>query len=358
MIDTRLPQQPKKIIIPLYKSEKSNNHKQNNEFKYQNYKNFWENPSILCAQSATEAFLYILNNLTEIPCIIGIPAFFCPHFAYECLCAGHKLIFYELSKEMSLTYDSYKFLKIHKVTVIIWPNLFYHRIRSIQLIDEILNDNIYLFLDNAQTFPYEEVLTKKHNRLFTLFSFGRSKPLSYKCGGGVFCHGIEVIKKYKKSNTTKEETRFFTDLYQLLEWKYSKTIIKTYNEIFNLNHECEVSISENWEKLKQSIQKKEEIWELFLRFFPQYLLTHQKNVPTIFTFFVKDRFLLSKKLANHGIQTTWYYFPLPLLTLFRTVPCQNLSNTLQFSAKIIIMPWSIHHTNQEMLYVLKVLKQI
>lgn len=314
--------------------------------------------NILFADSGTLAFLLYLENISSKRQVIALPSFFCTQFALHCILEGHSLVLYDIAADLSIPDEAYDFAYEHSATVMIVPNFFGLRKHSDQNIKNCLEKGMMVLIDQAQSFPAMDSVNIgiSHPNLLYLNSYGKSKPLGGNNGGALIrSEGkIPLITKGIKS-TMYHRIKMFDKLHPLLE---------------NIIQSTEISDSEYfgflegdrciWSKLLSDYIEKcsflKKTWDLIKFKFPsdsvQFLLNCE-GVPSVLALNSNNRYQVGKKLAKKGIQSTWYYYPLLNLSIFKDFPSQKPLNTNQISSSVIVVPWGIHHTETQIKYVIE-----
>lgn len=355
MIDDRFLKKPTIPVLPLYFNDSINYNKENirslffSGIPHQN---------LILDQSATICLLKILSTFNK-KLTIGIPSFFCQHFAISLIRNNYEIVFYEYDWQKNISKASVDFLIENGVDVFIIPQIFSNRPFPFDIINQLLNMNKIVVLDQAQTFPYEEIISLKHDNLYSLFSFGKNKPLGLIHGGAMFSsnqsinHLENIQIEYVISKFTSKKFKKMRDLitFQIDNniKKNSLSIPSTLdiNDIDINFFFSKISIMKNrWEIIKNTISK-------------TYLTLFEKDMlPTILSLTVENRYYYSKLFSKKNIETTWYYYPLPLLDFFSKYPHQLSNQTINISNTIMIFPFNIYQTDEQFDYLVKTMKEI
>ena len=365
MLDDRFPPQPQLIDIPLYQhtSEQDiiNCHSNIEDIICDEYN--LKKTNILLASSATNALLYFLQTKFFSRKVIAFPAFFCPYVVYEFYKSGYEVIFFDFITAQDFNKDILEFLQLNKVSVIVLPSLFNKQNWDIEMINTILSREIVLIMDFAHTFPIEQPLPINDDNLITLFSFGKNKPLASSGGGGIYYHGSLPISSPKQNPKEKQSSInkynvFYHRLGELLnstllpckqkKYEYSRIDSKNATEILNnmkvFSSKHSTLHSEVSNRIKISLVLK----KLFI----------PDQVFCILQLRSANRLHLGNVLSQYGIQTTWYYYPIPYISIFKNCPSTTIEKTLAVSTQILVLPFSIHHNPSDIHRMLDVLEEV
>lgn len=364
MIDNRYPPQPLKIKVPLYKNMIVSDIAFDIPLlKFITSKHQLEDSKILLAESATNALISFLSTKFMYKKKIALPAFFCPKVAYELYKFGYELFFFDLVFLEDLDEVNLDFIFQNKVDIVILPSLFFKQEWNYKTIDKFLTAGLVVIIDLAHTFPIEYPPKIKHENLITLFSFGKNKPVSALAGGGIYYHGslMPTIHRSKQLNVTSQtSSKFYSNILSNI----NNTLIEQKNLTF---HGC-IPLSKDIERkilssYKLFFKKSESIRSYLNDSFSNNtvlskLLFTKSNFTNALVIKHESRFKLASSLSMRGIQTTWYYYPLTLIEPFKDCISTDIIRSIDASSKILILPFSIHHTNEEIDYVLENLVEL
>lgn len=354
MIDTRFPPKPTALTLSLYKNvERENVEYQSGLLAKKIAAHYGVHiSSVFLSSSATMSFLQVIKLIFNRKILIGIPKFFCPDFAFSCVAAGHQLLLYELTPTLTFDEDALYFLKSNSCDLIIWPSFFGARPYNKEMVEAIVDSNIYLVLDEAQSFPIIQRSPLYTKYILSLISFGKNKPLSYQCGGAIISHGENITTNTETITIQKPcgINKIYSDLKCLLLDRYNEKAELVPVMSKDLDVIAESNCYSNWQKHAKRFEERKFFWSQMKKSLPSYVLLFIRDCqefPSILALSVDNRFSLAAKFSKLGIQTTWYYYPLDLIPLFSRFPSQPLRTSQDISKRILIFPWSLHHSSAE-----------
>lgn len=364
MMDSRLPLQPEIIRVPLYppredivfvKDEKDIlNHTISNLFSV-------KSENVLLASSGTTAFLNGLKDHFPNRKKLALPSFFCPHFTFACANVGYELCFFDYVD--FLTEENVDYIYHKGADIIIWPTFFGAKKRDSTLLNKLLRSERIVILDEAHAFPLQEKNPTNNGFIYSLVSFGKNKPLAGIAGGALISHHIPFRAQELAVSSLKMSSQplRFTHLKGLLEEQYPKIILDSrlsYEEI----GEIDASITRHHlEKHKETYQQRLVWWNVLKEILPcewKSFINNCIGFPSILSLSLVDRFEFSKELTKSGIQTTFYYYPIPLISSFKDFPHQPLKETLDCASRVLILPWSLNQSKPEFEFLYETLAQL
>ncbi|MBA4310660.1 MAG: hypothetical protein C0425_10045 [Chlorobiaceae bacterium] len=352
IFDTRFLSKPQQAqYVPLYEKRMGNTY----ELSVSPFLNL-STAQLLLTESATTSLLTVIAKIYNRTFNrVAIPSFFCHRFATALLSNAFDLILYEYDWQQNLSQRSADFIVAHNAEIIIIPQLFGARPFPFDLIQELLNLGKVIVLDQAQTFPFIDINYVSHENLFTLFSFGRNKPLAIGYGGGIYAHGKSIpccVDSSVWHNQIIRDIPFMTDMKDWLQDYFSgiDLIDKVYEPFTNLQN-----LSFQWTKLNQRKRSMHEFFLSLQQTLPEEILSffQQDIYPSVLVLSVPNRYDASKYFAERGIETTWYYYPLSLLDKFSDFPCEPSLKTLEAAQLSMVFPFSINHTDQQLEYCMR-----
>lgn len=158
-----------------------------------------------------------------------------------------------------------------------------------------------------------------------------------------------------------------SDLQCLLHKKFSRD----YQEILvplKLSDDLTTQINYNYQKYLENgdllLKRYKDLKSIFLELGKEeYLKFCQgiQNTPTILALNIENesRYDFSAMLASCGIETTWYYYPLHLMQPYSdNIAKEGYHNTEIIARNILIIPFSLHQSNQEFDQLSKVLRKV
>ncbi len=339
-----------------------------------------EESQILLAATGSSALCALLM---EFPCSkIALPSFCCLEVVQAILQAGSIPVFLEMNEQLQFTEESVHFAASQECTFFIWPHLFGTRTIPLRLKILIRSLKMFLIEDQAQSFPEFGTTPPLHVDA-VLFSFGLSKKLGGIGGGGLCLYHKELRAAApdlgKTSYGWKDHLRSLlfskirlhspsfahrlklfphqeSDLKTLLE-KKSLLIPPPLLKLSSMQKERTVflwkayvqkkdSFSKNLEHLKIAAKKcfgTESLkWMEGIEFPSIFALDGGFNRHDLFSYF-----------SQRGIQTTWYYYPLPKLTAFQNFLQEPLATTPNIASRIVVLPFQWKHSDRQVKYLIQ-----
>ncbi|MEZ2247279.1 DegT/DnrJ/EryC1/StrS family aminotransferase [Microcoleus sp.] len=389
MIDPLFPPQPKHKIITLYpfKTKLDIPLLIKSIFSNQNYQKLfidiiWEylptlkgelffmNKGRFCLHHYLIWKKQSLNRTIK----IALPAFGCHHLCSEIVMAGAQPVFLDIDESYGISIKSVNFAKKQNVDIILWPNLFGPRERAKEVISHIEELAIEIIFDEAQSFP-SGVLSDKY---ISLLSFGNSKRLQGIGGGAIYFpeyriepefekyiknlklkmsanYKINQIKETVKNNLLAGELSKLFPTIPSLEKKLPTLLEKQtknlkLSDIYGMNELMYIVCYERVKMLKTNRECLSFFYKNLQRSVVSKfgensinILKQITDIPTIFALSLPfdQRYNISQELANIGIQTTWYYYPLNKIKAFSKYPSENITNTEKLSSEILIIPFGL-----------------
>jgi dTDP-4-amino-4,6-dideoxygalactose transaminase len=319
-IDSRFPPQPEKCQVNLYP-----------------HKTLEERLSILkgqifLTQTASQALKAYLE--TFLPSRVALPAFMCPDVVWAILSAGHTPVFLDLDLNLSLSEKSQEFALKQGCRILILPSFFGARAHT-------FHPGLITILDEAQSFPFPG---QDLRGAATLFSFGRSKPLSSYGGGGICLHNDSSDLKLGEGSNATSSKSWEADLHTYLEKNchFNRPLHANV-----MNSHLKMATSSRWGEweasLKRYSQNVDDLKSLCGHIWGEEALTLLPQFPTIFAIRVKERFRTAAALSRAGIQTTWYYYPLNRISALSSYPSEGIPVTEKIASEILILPFQWCH---------------
>lgn len=365
MRDTRFPPQPKEIITPLYPSKTlsiSKNSASLERILSLHYE-AQESEILLCNKGSAALFLFLkwLRHQYSHPQKIALPAFCCPEVCQAIILAGFSPVFLDFTSSLTFSCESIEYAVQIGCCALIWPQLFQERSLSVTSREAIRKKGLLLINDEAQLFPHSS--PNECKAPITLFSFGHSKRLAAVGGGGICLHDQQIpLKEIKKISRHIKVSRIKNFLIGKIKnyFTHSRKLERKLDDLLEKNpfiKSClyltpisddqkriaEVSIGQ-YENQKQQFQT--DICRLRRLVPAKSLSLIDKNNPSAVAIRLpnQDRYEISKKLADFGIQTTWYYFPLNRLSFLQQYASEETPNTEKISSELLILPFQWRHT--------------
>lgn len=397
MIDSRFPARPEKVLVKLYPKDwaissmfhnmlsndrAKNESLPNNTNLYDYFNRTLGFKKVFFANSATEALIAWIRVKFDYKLRIAIPSFFCPHVAYTLYSEKHELVLYDIEEEeFFISEESLNFTLSQGVNLFIIPSFFGYRILPMKKIDIIRNKGINVIIDLAQAFPLEKIVQFHDKNTAFIFSFGKSKALSSTSGGAIVppkeCNALRLSHFHESRSSFLYKV--LNELYYSLKKKNLETSLKCLLNKkfinasqeplipFRLREDIATEINSNYLKYityQNFFLKRFEVLKgIFLESKKEKYITFSlgiKGKPTILALNIKDepRYNFSSKLAFYGIETTWYYYPLHLLEIYKNIAKGNYANTESIARNILVIPFSLHQSNQDFSKLSNALKEI
>lgn len=375
-MDSRFAPLPSKIQVPLYPLFKPFCFSQKLDLRTRLADYYQVDPSqLLLTSKASGALCAFLSQFPQTH--VALPSFCCPEVAQAILQAQCYPVFLELDSAFQISKESLCFAAKQGCKFVIWPHFFGSRPLSTETKKFIRDLNFFLIEDEAQSFPHFERGAYRDVDV-VLFSFGPSKRLGGIGGGGLCIFRKELQKAHFSIKAGRYNYRHY--LKHLLSFyiKSKNTTLAQRLDLYpNLESDLKVLLEKRnfslpLEKLS-SLQEKRALflWDHYLqnksRFERNLSLLKQVvqtvlgksalrwidplSHPSIFAVDVDSkRYLLGHYFSQKQIQTTWYYYPLSLLSRWQKFPHEILEQTLLFSSRILILPFQWGHTDTQVQY--------
>lgn len=360
MIDARYVPITQKITVPLYVPwDEDALHLRPNHL------DAWVNSKdILWARSGTDALIACLTETVPDQKRVALPAFFCSKSAYQLLQHNFQLFFFDLGPDCTVSEEIIPFLKENKIQIVLWPFFFGARDLDQELVVSLLDQGLTVVIDYAQVFPYVPLVSYEHPNLYTLVSFGQNKPVNHGQGGAILSHGRSIPTRLKRqpegaSSESGVQKRHFSclkerTLFDLETWRQAP------QQTYGLDSLEQQKITDKiacFDSRQRGLQNR---WQQLKRNLPVSSLRYIETVShlSILALCFDNRYKVGLALARHGIQTTWYYYPLPLLEPFASCFSAAFPHTLKAAQTILILPWSVSHTNEQLDFLSETLSQV
>lgn len=268
-------------------------------------------------------------------------SFFCPRLCHALLDAFQDLYFYDIDKNLAPSEAELIRLAEQGVTHLIWPAFFGYRIRNPKCIALAYSLGMTLIYDDAQACSPElgEQIRTEGRQGVTLLSFGPNKKIMSESGGALLLHGEEtgVSPARKRYGNLKEHVDAILqgkDLSLQFPAAHQEVICERMDAFIHQQEEALARFSKLYETAREAFGES--------ALSP---LRSVQGVPSIFALRLPahQRYSLFSCLAECGIQSTWYYYPLHLLLESGL----SLPETEALSGEITILPFQWIHSKSQ-----------
>lgn len=397
-MDKRLPPLPIRIKMPLYpvKSSIIPYRKRNNaEYRIRKLFSDWlgctDNELLLTESASTGLYMYLLS-LKKRGLKVALPAYSCQDLVEAIIQSGHEPVFYDIGKDASITRLSVDFAIMKKCEVFIWPSLFGNRNRPKRLINLLIKRGIKVIADEAQSSLFIQQ-SSYQDFSAVIFSFGPTKWIASIGGGLIYIPGgsneVKLINQtllkpcsdngrlyiYNLAFTEKLynlapavflrlriRPKLFSKLDELLESREPRRVEgrtisrqQAYAFIYSLKKYKLKSndFISSFGVMRNSIEAS--IGKNSLE-----IINDIVGPPTILAVMVapSDRYKLLSRFSRLGIQSTWYYYPLPFIERYAGYDCQQLLGTLDLCQRIVIIPFQWRHNKKQRKQLIKIINNL
>ncbi len=391
MIDTRFPPIIKKVHVALYRQRTA-------WPKFFTYKaksslvDYLSNildcssENIILTESASAGLYGYLMALRIKDIKVALPAFSCQSLVEAIIQAGCEPIFIDIGSNTEISITDAQYAVKQSCNFFIWPNYFADRPRSEKVINFLKDNKVRIIIDEAQSFSTATNtarLIKYDNDELLLLSFGLSKSIAGSGGGAICMAQPDYAFRYmriKTLNSKDPKTRYALLIISMLKErlflvapKLSMSLRikpKRYDRLDTLlnskpfptfknlginpydaqtafvnllrSSDCSEKTLAAWRRLREAIIYR---WGEGALFY----INESQIAPNIVAIRINpdERFKLLLNLASRGIQATWYYFPLPLVTKYSAYKTAPLKQTIGISSSILILPFQWRHTQRQ-----------
>lgn len=329
------------------------------------------------ASEALEEILKILQQTNNIKRVY-IPNFSCMELA-DAICRSNcDLKIYDIENDLKPSLNTIVEIGADCEGVLVLPSLFGKNVYSKSFLDTLSKLTIPIILDEAQSFP--NISLKLHINLkkyATIISFGKSKPIAGIGGGALINNNLlpdTMIRNFKKN--IKEDT-YIKDIF--------KEILVRFNNVL-IEHNLRKNNRTIYESLEDLILNKKDdnigtkcISKLQIiiayynikRYKKVYLRRNIKNKISRELFGDKTiidynflplkvdnmrRYTTMKLLADRGIQSTIYYYPLNLIPYYTNkFDLGKCENSQKIFENIVIVPFGMYYSNKKINQIIKII---
>jgi dTDP-4-amino-4,6-dideoxygalactose transaminase len=348
-----------------------------------------EKKMVCLFHSESQAIIRILTYHKELNNIdkVYIPAFSCTELADAVISAGCTLVLYEIDKNLNPLKELLESIEGKKNLILILPSLFGLNHFNEDLYHYLETQEYIIIFDEAQSFPITpRICGRSKKKWYSVISFGISKPISSVGGGAIITHfeGNAQDLEVKKNNE-----RYFWNLMDELKGillnklshnhilrKFIKEILKKQKIYDSLEKLQENSVYKNrkpigisifqekcasirikdymkWAENENILLLKEELIKLFCTKFGEdslKLIKTSIKKQSVFALFIneKRRHEVAVKLSQKGIETTLYYFPIPLIKRYENkyidaITKCDYKNSKEIIESILILPCNLDY---------------
>ena len=332
------------------------------------------------ASEALEEILKILKQTSKIKRVY-IPSFSCMELA-DAICRSNcDLKVYDIENNLKPSLNTLVEIGADRNGVLILPSLFGKNVYSKSFLDILSKLTIPVILDEAQSFP--NISTKLHIHLkkyATIISFGKSKPIAG-IGGGAFINNNlipNLIVKDMKKNI-KEDT-YIQDIFKEILERFNNILIehnlrKNNKTMYRSLEDLVLNKSDNNIKT-ENISKLQIVMAYYniKKYRKVYLRRNIKNQISMELFGDKNiidynflplkvdntrRYTTMKLLADKGIQSTIYYYPLNLIPYYTNkFDLEECKNSQKIFEDVIIVPFGIYYSNKKINQIIKIINNL
>jgi dTDP-4-amino-4,6-dideoxygalactose transaminase len=315
------------------------------------------------ASAALNRYLVSVRERSGENIRVALPSFSCPELLSSIVDAGAEPVFFDSSVHQILSESSISWIARAGVRVLIWPAYFGPSARSSELIDLCWKLGLKIILDEAQSFPGPQPPLRPSEAIVgSLVSFGPTKRIAGGGGGALLFHSEEAYREFctvpvvYSSGAMPRSDRgpIFDRLDALLEFRGAQKIwcVSISEEQIDLALSYLLGHSENEEALEVRYSLVSESMRRAIGNEVVFLGRGNEGlwVPSIAAFWMPplERHAFMRRLGRRGVQSTWYYFPLHLLSWCRGIKREeDLRSTEQLSAGCTIVPCQFHRSIQE-----------
>jgi dTDP-4-amino-4,6-dideoxygalactose transaminase len=328
------------------------------------------------------------------PLRVAMPAFCCPSVCEAILAAGATPVFLDVGADLGLTEASVEFAARAGCRVVLWPQLFGARDLDDAAVRLCARRGLWLVSDEAQSFP-GPVHPSAGATLARIFSFGPAKLLAGLGGGGLCIpdpdHATElaayvarsasasasavpgehraaavvqhvrhaVVQAFVTGSRTRRRVAerlglarpLRPDLRALLDATGVRPVVVA--RMAPLARSAAAWLVRNRQTLVARVRERAESIAATITAAagPAALafLDGVRGAPSVYALSVapERRHALGAALAAHGIQTTWFYFPLNRLAHLAAFPSEATPNADRLAARTLIVPLRWHHATRE-----------
>ncbi len=387
MIDARFPPQPTSLEVSLYKSdtrEGPDSNRPTTELHQvlSRVLGLGDDRQLLtgkCASSLLRAYTSGLTDLSHETLSIAVPAFSCKSLVDATIGPGSRPVFYDVDHRAEVVSRGVDYAIARGCKMFIWPAFFGTRNRDQQLVARLHEAGIRIVFDEAQANPLDaHDTTDLGPDDILLYSFGKTKMVAGNGGGALVAGKDDSVASQVSRNMVLAEdhtdsnlqlprvsnTQLAFDRQDLLLENLSPSVYSN-SEIDNSSAspaiqwftdypaEYQKSHADNYELLSCGVRD-------FLGYAAMNLLTKVHGTPSICAIQLdpRSRYDCMSRLAEEGIQTTWYYYPISLLSRYRHFDAQPLFGTLDVASSVVVLPFQWKHGRDDIAKVVAALEKI
>lgn len=399
------------IKFPLYKSRLSfRSHLFKIDYRSETLKKYIANhfgvdkSNVILLGSCSEAITHILQYHKRIDKIseVYIPDYSCTEVIDSVLSSGCVPVLYDIDADLNPDKNILEKVSSRDDIVFILPSFFGVN-KTTKEFKEYFNSRKYIVIyDEAQSFP----MTTRYfgcntQRVYSVVSFGVSKPISACGGGGLISHfNSGIINDLLKKNNEKLLSEFLSCLYSVIIEKirifpFLRNFVdnhivkrKQYDSLEKLQKNMKIEkiipteISVYKERLayqrvleyrkwstnsKVLFERKELIREIENQFGKDSLCLLKDDIckQGVVTVFLdsSERYKVASKLAKIGIQNTIYYLPVSSIMRYNNnykYPLQKNNSTFtdKLIDSILIIPCNLDYNHKEISKLAKAIGEI
>lgn len=333
-----------------------------------------------CASKALEKVLNILHESDIKVKRVYIPDFSCMELADTICVSKCELKLYDIEENLQPSIETIKEIGNDKEGALILPSFFGKNKYTEEFLVELSKLSIPIIIDEAQAFPnIAREVYEKLDKCGIIVSFGKSKPISG-IGGGAFINKNLVKCNESKLYLNEEKKNYLKDIFEESRKRLNNQL-KRFHVTRKENNKLFNSLEDLVFDKKTLIDKNEQITKLqmiiayyrLIKYKKRYLDRNIENKINFELYGNKDlkdynflpikvnnnlRYKVMKLLADNGIQTTIYYYPLHLIPYYRNIyDLEQCEKTIKLSESIIIVPFGIDYNNKKINEIIKILNK-
>lgn len=327
--------------------------------------------NIFLVDSGSSAIMLAINFLKQKIDLkrVCAPSYICLEVIDAIICTNCRIVLYDLDYTFLPEETFLKKIINETHTLLILPMFFGKQNIPYSIFSLLLNSNLPIIFDEAQSFPMKPTLGGIINKYwFSSLSFGPSKPCNGIGGGALVCHfeeddTLQYFSYYKgKKHIKKRGVTRYKTLCELVNERGIENRIITpinYYQIEKALLNCFSFLQYN-DKLKTL-----DNWFLNkIKSFP-YIFDKNKKLSeyNFLPIFVDNnkRYSTMELFGRKGIQTTFYYYPIHMIPKYEQYIENNnklFPGSYNISSNILILPLNQTYDLSEIYQLLKLVFNI